>query len=83
MNPANLKYKISIKSKDTFTGEDTSDNNLENTSFERQESNVTTKTVTSQIEKEVDIRSFIATVDVHGDKTSHTFSKVKAINPPL
>ena len=73
LNGLNLQYKISISG--STTEEDQSDNSPE---YKTQESTVTIQTVTSQQpEREpVDMRNFKATLDVHGDKTSHTFSKV-------
>ena len=68
-----LKYKISISG--STTEDDQGDSSPE---YKTQESTVTIQTVTSQQpEREpVDMRNFNATLDVHGDKTSHTFSKV-------
>ena len=73
LNCLNLKYKISISG--STTEDDQGDNSPE---YKTQESTVTIQTVTSQQpEREpVDMRNFNATLDVHGDKTSHTFSKV-------
>ena len=73
LNGLYLKYKISISG--STTEDDQGDNSPE---YKTQESTVTIQTVTSQQpEREpVDMRNFNATLDVHGDKTSHTFSKV-------
>ena len=74
-----LKYKISI------SGSTTEDVQVDNSpEYKSQESTATIQSVTShQLEREpVDMRYFKATLDVYGDKTSHTFFKV-LIGSPL
>ena len=73
LNGLYLKYKISISG--STTEEYQGDKSPE---YKTQESTISVQTATSQQpEREpMDMRNFNATLDVHGDKTSHTFSKV-------
>ena len=73
-----LKYKISI------SGSTTEDVQVDNSpEYKSQKSTATIQSVTShQHEREpMDMNNFNATLDVHGDKTSHTFSKVLIVSP--
>ena len=72
-NDLALKYKISI------SGSTTEDVQVDNSpDYKSQESTATIQSVTSQQHgrEPLDMNNFNATLDVHGDITSHTFSKV-------
>ena len=73
-----LKYKISI------SGSTTEDVQVDNSpEYKSQESTATIQSVTSQQHgrEPLDMNNFNATLDVHGDITSHIFSKVLICSP--
>ena len=78
LNGLYLKYKISI------SGSTTEDVQVDNSpEYKSQESTATIQSVTSQQHgrEPLDMNNFNATLDVHGDITSHTFSKVLICSP--